>query len=39
MEDNDASMRFNRDSTGIINSVYLLNGFVDSQEKAVRIEK
>ena len=39
MIDNDAAMRFGRDSTGAVNSVRLLNGFTDSQEQALRIGK
>ncbi len=38
MEDVDASMRFLRDSTGIVNSIVLLNGFIDSEQIAKRIK-
>lgn len=34
----DASMRFLRDSTGIVNSILLLNGFIDSEQTASRIK-
>lgn len=38
MEQTDASMRFIKDSTGIVNRIILLNGFIDSDEQAVRIK-
>ncbi|MFP4847029.1 serine hydrolase domain-containing protein [Winogradskyella sp. PE311] len=37
MEKMDASMRFMKDSTGV-NRIVLLNGFMDSDEQAVRIK-
>lgn len=39
MLDNDASMRFEADSTNKVNSVVLLNGFIDSDEIAYRVEE
>ena len=39
MLDNDASMRFVEGTTNKVNSVVLLNGFIDSEEKAFKIEK
>ena len=38
MNDMDASMRFLKDSTGIIKRVVLLNGFIDSDQQAIKIE-
>ncbi|WP_338359721.1 hypothetical protein [Yeosuana marina] len=38
MEQGDASIRFIRDSTNLVNEVVLLNGFLDG-DKASRIEK
>ncbi len=38
MINNDASMRFEKDSTDRVNSVVLLNGFVDSSERAFKIK-
>ncbi|MEM9820544.1 MAG: serine hydrolase domain-containing protein [Bacteroidota bacterium] len=38
MEQRDAAMRFMRDSTGVVKTILLLNGFMDSDEKAVRTE-
>jgi len=38
MKQMDAAMRFNRDSTGRVNSAQLLNGFIDSNESARRIK-
>lgn len=38
MLDNDAAMRFEPDSTGRINRIFLLNGFIDSEEEASRVK-
>jgi|GEM_PF-1374384 len=38
MLDNDAAMRFEKDSSNVVNSVRLLNGFIDSQEQALRLD-
>ncbi|WMN07558.1 serine hydrolase domain-containing protein [Marivirga arenosa] len=38
MLDSDASMRFEEDSTNKVNSVVLLNGFIKSDERALKIE-
>lgn len=38
MEQADASMKFMRDSTGIVNRIMLLNGFIDSDQIANKIE-
>ena len=38
MLENDAAMRFERDSTNKVNSVLLLNGFIDSEELAFRVK-
>jgi CubicO group peptidase (beta-lactamase class C family) len=38
MIDNDAAMRFERDSTNKVTSVVLLNGFIESNERARKIE-
>ncbi|MEM9921095.1 MAG: serine hydrolase [Bacteroidota bacterium] len=38
MQENDAAMRFEKDSTALVHKVVLLNGFVDSNQEAIRIE-
>lgn len=38
MLNNDASMRFEEDSTNTVNRVVLLNGFIDSDEEAFKIK-
>ncbi len=38
MINNDASMRFEKDSTDIVNKVILLNGFIESDQEATRIK-
>lgn len=37
MKNNDASMRFEKDASGAIRSIRLLNGFIDSDEQALRV--
>ena len=39
MENQDAEMRFIKDSTGTFNSVVLLNGFIQSNEVARRLNR
>ncbi|AXT20390.1 class A beta-lactamase-related serine hydrolase [Flavobacteriaceae bacterium AU392] len=39
MEQMDASMRFLRDSTETTNKIVLLDGFIDSDQQAIRIKK
>ncbi|MEM6299141.1 MAG: DUF3471 domain-containing protein [Bacteroidota bacterium] len=38
MENNDAAMRFEKDSNGIVEKVILLNGFIDSDQEAVKVK-
>lgn len=38
MLDNDAAMRFEKDSTSVVNSARLLNGFIDSEQQGLRVD-